>query len=376
MNDKGPNIRILFVGGGTGGHFYPLIAIAESLRTHAYQTTLYYAGPDEYDKDALITNGIKFVQIPSGKRRRYFSILNFFDTFKTVFGICIALIKLLIIYPDVVMSKGGFTSVPVVVAAWLLRIPIVIHESDSVPGKANVLASRFAQTIVVAYPEIVNLFSHPKILLLGIPIRQSLLSKPREDAYASLGIDSERPVILILGGSQGAEKINRLILDSLDELLVSFTVIHQTGKSNYELCKLSAESLVPNQSLITHYHPTPFLDGPLLNDAYHSANVVISRAGSTSIYEIAIHGKPAILIPIPESISHDQRTNAYAYSRTGAAIVLEESNFSDTLLSAEIGRIMSDKQLYAEMSSSALLFGKRDAAEQIKTILLEIAEQH
>lgn len=367
---------VLLVGGGTGGHFYPLISIAEALNKAPQKPLLYYAGPDSYDSDALKKEGIRFIKINAGKQRRYASILNFFDIFKVFFGFLVAIVKLYILYPDVVMSKGGYTSVPVVLAASFLRIPIIIHESDAVAGKANLLSSKFAQDIFTNYDNVHFGSNDFKIHQLGIPVRASLFSDISSDAYTQFGVDQSKPIILVLGGSQGAERVNTLILDSLDELLPDFTIIHQTGKSNYELCKASAENLISDERQRTNYHPFPFLQESALNDAYHIAHIIISRAGSNSIYEIALHGKPSILIPIPEEISHDQRTNAYAYARYGAATVMEEKNLTDGLLRAEIDRIMKDPSLYEQMSESARSFGKRDAAEKIKDHILSIAEKH
>jgi UDP-N-acetylglucosamine--N-acetylmuramyl-(pentapeptide) pyrophosphoryl-undecaprenol N-acetylglucosamine transferase len=376
MNTHTSNIRILMVGGGTGGHFYPLMSVAEALRGIPSVPELYYAGPDPYDAPLLAQNGLIFTRIAAGKRRRYSSVQNFFDIFKTVFGTIVAVVKLYIVYPDVVMSKGGYTSVPVVLAAAFLRIPIVVHESDAVMGAANKLATRYARDVITAYDETYATFTHSRVHKLGIPVRTALLAPPSPNAIATLGIDPNRPVILILGGSQGAERVNSLILDSLDELLPTFSIIHQTGKQNYENCTHSADALIPDTELRKHYHPLPFLDGVLLNDAYHVAHIVISRAGSTSLYEIALHGKPSVIIPIPEEISHDQRKNAYAYARFGGAIVIEEQNLSDSLLCTEIDRIMQNDELYAGMVKGAESFARRDTAGQIASLLVEIAETH
>ncbi len=377
MNTGSKNLRVLLVGGGTGGHFYPLISIAEALNKTPEQPYLYYAGPDVYDSEALASENISFLRIQAGKQRRYKSILNFIDAFKTFFGVIGAILKLYVIYPDVIMSKGGYTSVPIVLAGAFLRIPIIVHESDAVMGKANTLASKFARDIIVSYDEVnVPPSTNAQVHKFGIPVRSTLLGAPTSDAIEKLGVDPERPIILVIGGSQGAERINSLILDSLDELLADFTIIHQTGKKNFELCKLSAENFIPDEERRQHYHAVPFLDGALLNNAYHLAHIVISRAGSNSIYEIALHGKPSILIPIPEDISHDQRTNAYAYARAGATSVMEESNLTDSLLRAEIDRIMQNNDLYTSMANGARAFGRRDAAEQIGRLLIGTAETH
>lgn len=263
-------------------------------------------------------------------------------------------------------------------AAIFFRIPVIIHDSDSRIGAANKLVVRFAKHVVVsydeAYAEVIS--KNPNTYNLGIPVRSTLLQPPSPDAVESLGIDPERPLILVLGGSQGAERINQLIFDSLDNLLPRYTIIHQTGKNNYNQAIIASETLVPDPALRKYYIPFAFLDVTQMNNAYHLAQVILSRAGSTSIYEIAIHGKPSIIIPIPETISHDQRTNAYAYARAGAAIVIEEVNMSDSLLQAEIDRIMQDNTLYEKMSQAAYSFGKTDSAERMNGLVAEIAEQH
>ncbi len=377
MYNDTQNTRILLVGGGSGGHFYPLISIAESLNAHPVHPELFFAGPDAYDKDSLTRENISYLYIGAGKQRRYTSVHNAIDAIKTVWGVLVAVIRLYILYTDVVMSKGGYTSVPVVLAAAFLRIPIVIHESDAVVGRANKLASRFARHIIVAYEEAVHAFPpNLPVQKLGIPIRSVFFQKPSQSAITDLGIDPDRPVILVIGGSQGAEQINSFILDSLDELLVDFTVIHQTGVRHHEICVASAENLIPSIEQRKHYHAVPFLNATSLNDAYCLSHIVISRAGSTSIYEIALHGKPSILIPIPENVSHDQRTNAYAYARNGGAIVLEEKNLSDGLLRAEIDRIMQDDTTYNQMSQSARAFARTDTSQKMAEMLITIATTH
>lgn len=375
MEKPSSKTRILFVGGGTGGHFYPLVSIAEVLCAQNIDVDLYYAGPERYDADALSSLGIRYVYISAGKKRRYKSFLNFLDSFKILFGTLLAIIRLYIIYPDVIMSKGSYTSVPVVLAAGFLRIPIVVHESDAVMGAANKLGKKFAEHVVVTYDELKTI-AHKSVQKLGIPTRKVLLQSPSSQAITRFNLDPQRPVIFVIGGSQGAERINELILETLDELLVDFSVIHQTGKQNFELCKATAESLFKDSALLKHYHLYPFLTGEEMNDAYHLASVVVSRAGSTSIYEIALHAKPSILIPIPEDISHDQRTNAYAYARVGGGSVMEEKNLTDGLLRAEIDRIMQDTALYERMSKAAESFARTDSAERVADLLLQIAQKH
>ncbi len=368
-------MRIVFVGGGTGGHFYPLIAVAEALIARAKANNhlapdLFYMGPDPYDAGSLFTSGITFVYCPAGKRRRYSSIQNFFDVGKTIAGVCVALWQLFVLYPDVIMSKGGYTSVPVVIAGWLLRIPIVIHESDAVPGRANLLAARFAKYIAITYDDAAHFFQEDKVALTGIPVRKELLSTVDSSALHT------KPVILVLGGSQGAERINDLIVSALGDLLPIYDIVHQVGTTNISVVTQTAKALLHNEELLAGYHVQGFFEASQLHMYESAAVLIISRAGSGSIYEIALHGKPSILIPIPEDISHDQRKNAYAYARTGAAEVIEERNLTPHLLVSEITRIMSAPQIYTTMSEAALKFGTRDAAERIAEALTSIALSH
>ncbi len=369
--------RIMLVGGGSGGHFYPLMSIARELGDSAPSSELYYIGPDPYDDEMLQAHGITFVYCPAGKQRRYSSFLNYLDFFKVIWGSLIALIRLYILYPDVIISKGSYTSVPIILAAAFLHIPIIVHESDTRPGKANALAARFAHNVAISFEDARAYFKNKNVTLTGIPMRRELVAPQQSDAKTLLGIDSDMPIILVLGGSQGAERINQLILDSLDELLERYTIIHQTGKAHFDLTVLSARELISDDVLLERYRPIAFFDNPVvLNDVYHCASLVVSRAGSTSIYEIAAHGKPSILIPIPETISHDQRTNAYAYARTGAATVLEEANLTDSLLTSEIDRIMGNPTDAATMSQKALDFAPLNGATAVAEMAHTIVEEH
>lgn len=370
-------MKIVLVGGGTGGHFYPLIAVTEALRERdtSGTTELYYFGPNPYNKEVLAQQQIQHVYCPAGKQRRYSSISNFFDLFLIAAGVLVALIKLFWVYPDVVFSKGGYTSVPVVLAAAFLRIPIVIHESDAVVGRANKLAARFARYIAISYQEAAQYFPEHKTALTGIPIRKSFFT-PITNPRQQLNITEDLPIILVTGGSLGSEKINTLILDSLDELLPNYIIIHQTGPDHENTIKQTAAALITDQTLRDRYFILGLMSADTFAAAQVAASIIISRAGSTSLAEIALQGKPAIVIPIPEEVSHDQRTNAYAYARTGAASVIEEKNLTDGLLTAEITRIMSDQETYQNMSAAAKRFTYPQAAYTLADTVLGIAAEH
>lgn len=370
--------RIVLVGGGSGGHFYPLIAVAEQLnamKAQGFELELYYMGPEPYNKEVLDEQAIRFVNCPSGKKRKYFSLLNYLDIFKVIYGFFVAIVKLYVIYPDVIFSKGSYTSVPVTLAGYLLRIPIVIHESDSKPGSANKLAARFARYIAVSFDEAAKYFPSEKLALTGIPLRNEL-GVTAADPVAALGLPSERPIIFITGGSFGAERLNNLVLDSLDELLPTYTILHQTGTSHEKTVQQTSASLITNIHLLEHYYVKGSLTGEEMGLALAAASIVVGRAGAGTIFEIASKGRPSILIPIPENVSHDQKTNAYEYARSGAAAVLEEHNLTDGLLASEINRIMGDQGVYSGMSESARAFAKNDAARTIGETLIGISQEH
>lgn len=371
-------MRIVLVGSGTGGHFYPLIAIAEAVRKRDHEqgteTDLYFMGPNPYNQEMLDTYNIHFTHCPAGKQRIYRSFQNVLDVFKMMYGTFVAFFKLLAIYPDVIMSKGGYTSIPVVLAAWVLRIPIVIHETDAVAGRANQLAARFARYIAIAHDDAVQYFPKEKVALVGLPIRQSFFT-PTENPYEVLGIPDDRPVILVTGGSLGAQRINDLVLNSLDELLPHYTIVHQTGADHEKAVQQSAARLITDDTARDHYFALGHMTGTQFAAAQDAASLIISRAGGT-LFEIALKGKPSILIPIPEDVSRDQRSNAYAYARSGAATVIEEHNLTDDLLASEIKYILENDDVYESMQTAARNFTYTDAADKLADTLFTIGKEH
>ncbi|MBI4065921.1 UDP-N-acetylglucosamine--N-acetylmuramyl-(pentapeptide) pyrophosphoryl-undecaprenol N-acetylglucosamine transferase [Candidatus Kaiserbacteria bacterium] len=377
-------MTIAFTGGGTGGHFYPIIAIAEAIRDLVREESLiepklYYLAPSTFDEKALFENGITHVHIPAGKMRRYSSVRNFFDFFVTAFGTIYALFTLFRLYPDVVMSKGGYGSVPTTLAARILGIPVIIHESDAKPGRANLLAAKWATKIAVSFESAAKYFpekTQNKIARTGIPIRKALMRMETEGARQYLGLETSVPTVLILGGSQGAIKINDTVLLALTDLVSLANIIHQTGQLNFKNVQEIAGVALAKNPHADRYHPVNYLNEISLQRSAAVADIIVSRAGANSIAEIGLWGKPAILIPIPESVSHDQRSNAYSYARTGAAIVLEEENLTPHLLASEIERIIKDPELATRMGASAKGFTDPDAARILAGEILSIALTH
>lgn len=368
-------MRIGFVGGGTGGHFYPLIAVAEILRSNKPDLELYYFGPEPYNQAMLDSLQVRFVSTPAGKLRRYFSIQNFFDLFRSFFGIPVAIWKLYIIYPDVIFSKGSYTAVPVLLAARFLRIPVVIHESDAKPGRANTLAKKFARYIAISYDDAAQFFPKEKTALTGIPLRKEMMAI-NPDPFTGLGIPDDKPLLYVTGGSLGAERINNSVLESLTELLPDYRIFHQTGDQKVNDVRLAAQTLLSGNPLAKDYYVVGSVPVGTVSLLLDAARLIITRAGSTTLFEIAQHSKPSIVIPIPEEISHDQRTNAYAYARTGAAVVIEENNLTPHLLAEQIRSIISDPTLYQGMAAAAKQQALPEAGRTIADILLAIGTEH
>mgnify|MGYP001571489536 CR=1 FL=1 len=373
-------MKILLTGGGSGGHFYPIIAVAQEINKQIKEEKLinaeiYYMAPNPYNAGVLFENEIIYKSVSAGKIRRYFSILNFFDFFKTIFGVLGALIKVFNIYPDVVFGKGGYASFPTLFAARLLKIPVVIHESDTVPGKVNLWAGKFAEKIAVSYPEAGEYFKKEKVAYTGNPIRSEIVIPLKTGAHEYLKLEKNVPVIFILGGSQGSQIINDVIIDALPQLVEKYQILHQTGKNNLNLAKETANVVLDKNIKRERYKPFDYLNTLGMRMAAGAANIIISRAGST-IFEIASWGVPSIIIPITNSNGDHQRKNAFAYARSGAAIVIEESNLSANILISEINRIVNNPETQNKMIKSANDFFKPNAAAQIAKEIIDIALKH
>lgn len=374
-------MKIVFTGGGTGGHFYPIIAVVKELRNlvkekKLIEPKLYYIGTKPFDSRALYENDMIFKRSPAGKIRRYFSIWNFFDIFKTSVGIMKTVFQIFLIYPDVIFSKGGYASFPTVFAGRILRIPIIIHESDSVPGRVNLWAGKFAQKIAVSYPETASFFKKDNTAFTGNPVRSDLYTLAREGAHEFLKLDNELKTIFIIGGSQGAKKINDTVIDALPFLIKKYQIIHQTGEKHIKDVKSTAKIVLENNEYSHRYKVFGYLNVLAMRMSAGVADLVISRAGSGAISEIAIWELPSIIIPISQRISHDQYKNAFAYARSGATVVIEEDNFTPNLLVSEIDRLMQDDELIEKMKRGARNFAKPDAARKIAEGIIATALKH
>ncbi len=368
-------MKILFTGGGSGGHFFPILAVMRELRAAAEEKQIldlefFYMAPTDFGASLMREEGATVVLIPTGKRRNYFSVLNFLDFFKTGVAIFRAWWNMYLILPDVVFSKGGYGAFPTVVAAMLFGIPLVMHDSDAVPGRVSLFSAKFARRIGIAFSYAFRFFPKEKTALIGVPIRKSVLGK-RRDAKEGIGVFSDLPVIGVLGGSQGAEKLNNAILGVIKDLTDEFEVVHQTGTAHLETVQGEAR-IILEFAHKERYRPYGFLNEDQMRDFYNSADLVISRAGASDIFEIAAWGKPSIIIPLANSAQDHQRKNAYEYAAEGAAIVIEEGNLTPHILFAEIKKVLSDSAAMKKMGEAAARFSRIDAARVIADELLKL----
>lgn len=378
-------MKIVFTGGGSGGHIFPIVSIVRNIKKFFPNESLknleiFFLGPkDHFYSEILKKEGIQIKIVNTGKLRRYFSIIDFLKNIRDLFfkiplGIIQSYILLKKIKPDLIFSKGGYGGLPTVIAGHKLKIPIFIHDSDTTPGLANRLSFKYAKKIFTAFPkeDLENVFSE-KIVFAGNPLREEILKGNKAFAQKLFNLTGEKPVLLILGGSQGAQRINDVIIECLKEILELFEIIHQCGIKNYkEVFEQTSVILSENDSLKKFYHLYDFLGENLLKHAYKTSDLVISRAGAGVISEILAIGIPSILIPLPESAQNHQIKNAYAVKNYGAAIVIEESNLKPHFLVEKLKFLFSKPKILKEMAEKTKYLSCPNAEKIIIDNILEV----
>ncbi len=350
--------RIVLTGGGTAGHVTPNIALLPGLKEKGYE--IFYIGSYEGIERKLIEDqGITYYGVATGKFRRYFDPKNFTDPFRVLKGNREAKKILKELKPDIVFSKGGFVSVPVVKAAASLKIPCIIHESDMTPGLANKICFPLAKKVCCNFPETTSLLPENKACLTGSPIRQELLEGDRQKGLELCGFDESKPVIMIIGGSQGSAAINQAVRDALPKLLGTYQIVHLCGKEKVDNLLLTKPG----------YKQFEYLTDEL-RDIFAIADIVVSRAGSNAINELLTLRKPNILIPLPSHISRgDQILNAKSFEEQGFSKVIDEDNLITRLFVDTINELYEDRAKYvAAMEKSPL-------SDAISTILDLIEEE-
>jgi len=369
-------IRVAFTAGGSGGHVFPLLAIFEGIQRVANEehvnVEVRYFGPNDKSIGFLEKSGLPLYKIIAGNG-------GFWGIGKTFIGILQSLWLLLSYMPDVVFSKGSYGSLPIVIVAWLYRIPIIIHESDSIPGNANLFAVRFANKVMISFEHAKQFFKTKDPIIMGNPLRMGLYNPiVQTEAKKHFGFDIEKPLILVLGGSQGAVAINDFVVNLLPQLLQKAQVLHQVGNANYEAMRGEVAAMedlgkVQNKD---EYKIVGFLEGEEYRNALYAADVVISRAGAGIIFELAALNKPAVLIPLSGLANDHQLFNAQEYAEYGGAEIFEQANLLPHLFLERLFRILETEEVRVKMVEGAKRFAAPNAAEQIAREILLTGADH
>lgn len=335
--------RIILTGGGTAGHVTPNIALLPRLKELNYDID-YIGSYNGIEKELIEQLGVNYHGISSGKLRRYFSLKNFSDPFRILKGLNEANKLMTSLKPDVVFSKGGFVSVPVVLAAKRHHIPVIIHESDMTPGLANKLSIPSATKVCCNFPETLKYLPEEKAILTGSPIRQELLLGDKKTALEFCGLTEDKPVILIIGGSLGSAVVNDAVRAILPELLQNFQVIHLCGKNKVDSSFNHLKGYVQFEYVQNE-----------LKDIFALTDIVISRAGANAICELLALRKPNLLIPLSANASRgDQILNARSFERQGFSIVIEEEDLNNEKLLASIHSLYDNRDSYTNAMSQSL----------------------
>ena len=329
--------RIILTGGGTAGHVTPNIALLPRLKELQYD--IHYIGSyNGIEKELIEQFGIPYHGISSGKLRRYFSVQNFTDPFRVIKGLGEARKLVKILQPDVIFSKGGFVSVPVVLAGKSQHVPTIIHESDMTPGLANKISLPSATKVCCNFPETLEHLPEGKAVLTGSPIRQELLSGDKFKAREFLGFTSDKPVIMVVGGSLGSVAVNKAVRNVLDTLLESFQIIHLCGKGHIDDTLKNKKGYVQFEYIQKE-----------LNDLFAAADLMISRAGANAICELLALHKPNLLIPLSANASRgDQILNARSFERQGFSMVLEEEELTNETLLSAVHDLYDNREKYID----------------------------
>ena len=350
---------IVLTGGGTAGHVTPNIALIESLKLCDWQ--IHYVGSnDGVEKNMLATIGVPYHAVQSGKMRRYFSWQNFLDPFKVLAGIAQSYFLLRRLKPHIVFSKGGFVALPVVIAAWLNRVPVIAHESDITPGLANRLSFPFVTKICVTFEAARRHFKNQdKIEVTGTPIRDQLLKGDKSRGLALCGFSPEKPCLLFVGGSQGSARLNAMVRDALPTLTTQFQIIHLCGKDK----RSEAHATVPG------YFQLEYANEPLA-DLLAASDVVVSRSGANALYELLALSKPHVLIPLSRKVSRgDQIQNARYFEKLGISTVLDDDLLSSHDLVQAIDDVFTHRD---ELVDKIKALGITSATDHI----IDLLEKH
>lgn len=353
--------KIVFTGGGSAGHVTPNMALIEAFLKD--QVSVAYIGSiSGIEKKLIEEMNIPYYGIQTGKLRRYLTWQHILEPFKMMYGLFQSFFLLHRIQPEVVFSKGGFVSFPVVVTAWLKRIPVVAHESDMTPGLANKLAVPFVKKICINFPPAAQYFKHPeRVFVTGTPIREVLLQGNAHRALKMTGFTQDKPTIMVIGGSLGAKKINQMVRAILPMLLERYQVIHICGRGNIDTSLENAHG----------YRQFEFV-GAELGDLFALSDMVISRSGANALYELLTLAKPHLLIPLSKDASRgDQIDNAAYFEEKGVSHVLQEKDMTAQTLISATEKVMLERD---DLVTKVQTLGLRSATEKVKRVIESFLE--
>jgi UDP-N-acetylglucosamine--N-acetylmuramyl-(pentapeptide) pyrophosphoryl-undecaprenol N-acetylglucosamine transferase len=376
--EKKEGLRLAITGGGTGGHVLPALAVVDELRQRGALADLIWIGSSEgVESQAADEAGIRFLAIPTGKLRRYLSLRNLTDAARIPLGVLAARRALAAFRPDVVLSTGGFVSVPAVVAARGIA-PVLTHEQTAIIGLANRINARFADVLAVSHSQTESLAArlHGRVVVTGNPIRTGLTAGDRSRGLQRLGFEAALPVVYVTGGARGASPINQRIAALLPGILEQAQIVHQTGplSANADASNLSELKETLPEAVRHRYYVVEFL-GEELPDIYAVADLVVGRAGAGTIAELAYVGLPAILVPLPGARGDEQAVNARVLGDIGAAVVIAQQNATPERLQMEILALLEDPDRRARMANAARTIARPDAAARLTEELLSLARQ-
>ncbi|QQS26540.1 undecaprenyldiphospho-muramoylpentapeptide beta-N-acetylglucosaminyltransferase [bacterium] len=380
-------MRIVVSGGGTGGHVTPVLALCVALRKLSKEPVAidFIGSGSEMERQLAEENGLMYHAIRSGKLRRYGRgagelldvrtiTANTRDAWRLTRGLSDARQLLRKLNPDVVFVKGGYVGLPVGLAARRLKLPLVIHESDTVMGMTNRVLSTYAQVVATGFPadSLHNIKSTARVVATGNPVRQAVLGGNRVRAQRHFGLDGARPTILFIGGSLGAHAINQAVFSVIDNLVETYNVIHQTGDREIDAAMFRRQKLA--DQVRNHYVPQAFFQAELA-DAYALADIVVTRCGANVLAELALLSKPTILVPLPNSANGHQLKNAQYLLKKGAARMIEQSKLTPITLRATIDNLADSASDQKYLGQALHRLAEPDAAERLAEIILSIGGQ-
>ena len=353
-------MRILLAGGGSGGSATPLLAVAAEIRSRRPDVAFLYVGTrDGPEVQLAAEERIAYVGVAAGKLRRYWSVENFIDLFRITDGIGQSIGVVRRFRPDVAVGAGGFASVPPLIAAALLRVPVLIHQQDVLPGLANRLLVPFARRITVSMPQTIARFASNRTELRGNPVRERILAGDPAQAVARLGLEAETPLLLVTGGGTGALGLNRIVVAAAPELVEFCQIVHLTGRGRG----------VAAPPLGSRYQQREFLVDEMPH-VLAASTLVVTRAGLSTLSELAALGKPAIVVPMPRS---HQEANAAAFAEHGGVLVFDEAALSPEVLVSTIRDLLADDDRRVELGRAISRTMPRDAAARLADDVLALA---